>query len=78
MRNHKHVDLLSISDAEKAKAILMIRRQIQQKVMEEKLMRPLLKVEPSAITKELIKRKMIESIGQFFSEEAATWLTGKF
>jgi hypothetical protein len=74
MRKYKRIDLLSISDIEKVKLIWEIRRQLQQKVLEEKLMQPLLKVEPSAINKELI-RKMSESLNGVVSKEALTWLT---
>lgn len=42
MKKSKTIDLLSIPDSEKTKLILEIRRQIQQKVMEEKLTRSLL------------------------------------
>jgi hypothetical protein len=76
MRNRKRIDLLNISDAEKVKLVWTIRRQIQQKVMEERLMQPFLKVEPSVITKEMIKRKVSKSLSHF-SQEALTWLTGK-
>jgi len=74
MKNRKRIDLLSISDIEKVKLICEIRRQLQQKVLEEKLMQPFLKVEPSAINKELII-KMSESLNGIVSKEALTWLT---
>jgi len=74
MRKHKRIDLLSISDVEKVKLIWEIRRQLQQKVLEEKLMQPFLEVELSAINKELI-RKMSKSLNGVVSKEALTWLT---
>jgi len=74
MRKRKRIDLLNISDVEKVKLIWEIRRQLQQKVLEEKLMQPFLKVEPSAINKELII-KMSESLNGIVSKEALTWLT---
>jgi len=74
MRKRKRIDLLNISDVEKVKLIWEIRRQLQQKVLEEKLMQPFLKVEPSAINKELI-RKMSKSLNGVVSKEALTWLT---
>jgi hypothetical protein len=42
MKKSKTIDLLRIPDSEKAKLILEIRRQIQQKALEEKLTRFLL------------------------------------
>ena len=74
MRKRKRIDLLNISDVEKVKLIWEIRRQLQQKVLEEKLMQPFLEVELSAINKELI-RKMSKSLNGVVSKEALTWLT---
>jgi vancomycin resistance protein YoaR len=42
MKKSKTIDLLRIPDSEKTKLILEIRRQIQQKALEEKLTRSLL------------------------------------
>jgi uncharacterized protein YaaW (UPF0174 family) len=42
MKKSKTIDLLRIPDSEKAKLILEIRKQIQQKALEEKLTRSLL------------------------------------
>ena len=42
MKKRKNIDLLSVSDSEKTRLIWEIRRQMQQKVLEEKLARSLL------------------------------------
>lgn len=42
MRKLKSVDLLGVSDSKKIELVLKIRRQMQQKALEEKLMRSLL------------------------------------
>lgn len=43
MRKLKSVDLLGVSDSKKIELVLKIRRQMQQKALEEKLTRSLLR-----------------------------------
>jgi len=76
MKKHKSVDLDSLSDAEKAKLICEIRRQVLQKVMEEKLTHSLLNVEPSAINKEMVRR-ISASLNGFVPREVSNWLRAR-
>jgi hypothetical protein len=76
MKKHKRVDLNSLSDAEKAKLMCEIRRQILQKVMEEKLTHSLLNVEPSAINKEMVRR-ISASLNGIVPREVSNWLRAR-
>jgi uncharacterized protein YaaW (UPF0174 family) len=71
MKKRKSIDLLSVSDSEKTKLIWEIRRQMQQKVLEEKLTRSLLSShanidypEGISVAIEDLMRKAVEELKQ--------------